>query len=192
MTVPEQQTSEKAQTCYRHPDRETWVSCGRCGKPLCPDCMRHGPVGVRCVECLRPAGERASETMHAPQRVGLALGIALGMALVWLILLLVTGMLTGIMAPNLLISGIAGGAVGGVIWRIVGRTWNARTVRWAVGIGVAVPALASLALLLINLLLHTIIPSALWIVTARIVVACAIGGFFAWLFATQRRGPTIR
>ena len=26
-------------TCYRHPNRETGVSCSNCGRPICPDCM---------------------------------------------------------------------------------------------------------------------------------------------------------
>jgi membrane associated rhomboid family serine protease len=36
------------QRCYRHPDRETGVSCSECGRPICPDCMTFGPVGIRC------------------------------------------------------------------------------------------------------------------------------------------------
>jgi membrane associated rhomboid family serine protease len=42
-----------AQTCYRHPDRETGVSCSSCGRPICPDCMTPTPVGMRCPECTR-------------------------------------------------------------------------------------------------------------------------------------------
>ena len=38
-------------TCYRHPGRETRVSCSSCGRPICPDCMRPSPVGMRCPEC---------------------------------------------------------------------------------------------------------------------------------------------
>jgi membrane associated rhomboid family serine protease len=38
-------------TCYRHPDRETGVSCSNCGRPICPDCMTPTPVGMRCPEC---------------------------------------------------------------------------------------------------------------------------------------------
>jgi membrane associated rhomboid family serine protease len=34
--------------CYRHPDRETGVSCSECGRPICPDCMTFSPVGIRC------------------------------------------------------------------------------------------------------------------------------------------------
>jgi membrane associated rhomboid family serine protease len=44
-----------AETCYRHPDRETGVSCSSCGRSICPDCMTPTPVGMRCPEC---AGQR--------------------------------------------------------------------------------------------------------------------------------------
>jgi membrane associated rhomboid family serine protease len=40
-----------AQTCYRHPNRETGVSCSSCGRPICPECMTPTPVGMRCPEC---------------------------------------------------------------------------------------------------------------------------------------------
>ena len=40
-------------TCYRHPSRETGVSCSSCGNPICPDCMTPTPVGMRCPECSR-------------------------------------------------------------------------------------------------------------------------------------------
>ncbi len=39
------------QTCYRHPNRETAVSCSSCGRPICPECMTPTPVGMRCPEC---------------------------------------------------------------------------------------------------------------------------------------------
>jgi len=51
-------------TCHYHPNVETLVSCGRCGKPLCPNCVGHGATGVRCKECLR----------QSPQALGLATG----------------------------------------------------------------------------------------------------------------------
>lgn len=34
--------------CYRHPNRETLVSCSECGRPICEDCMSFAPVGIRC------------------------------------------------------------------------------------------------------------------------------------------------
>jgi membrane associated rhomboid family serine protease len=39
--------------CYRHPNRETGVSCSNCGNPICPDCMTATPVGMRCPDCSR-------------------------------------------------------------------------------------------------------------------------------------------
>ena len=39
--------------CYRHPNRETGVSCSNCGRPICPDCMTPTQVGMRCPECSR-------------------------------------------------------------------------------------------------------------------------------------------
>ena len=49
-------------TCYRHPNRETGVSCSNCGRPICPDCMTPTPVGMRCPECAR---ERTKVTRGA-------------------------------------------------------------------------------------------------------------------------------
>jgi membrane associated rhomboid family serine protease len=40
-------------TCYRHPSRETGVSCSNCGRPICPDCMTTTAVGMRCPECSK-------------------------------------------------------------------------------------------------------------------------------------------
>jgi membrane associated rhomboid family serine protease len=41
-------------TCYRHGDRETRLSCSRCGRPVCVDCVRSAPVGQLCRECSAP------------------------------------------------------------------------------------------------------------------------------------------
>jgi len=58
MAVPPGQSAESgvsasAPTCFRHPNRETYVSCVRCGRPACPDCLRSAAVGQQCVECVR-------------------------------------------------------------------------------------------------------------------------------------------
>ena len=49
-----------AEHCYRHPNRETGVSCSNCGKPICPECMTSTPVGMRCPDCARQRTRVAS------------------------------------------------------------------------------------------------------------------------------------
>ena len=39
--------------CYRHPQRETGVSCSNCGRSICHECMIEAPVGFRCPECVK-------------------------------------------------------------------------------------------------------------------------------------------
>ena len=39
-------------TCYRHPERETYIRCQRCDRPICPDCMRDAAVGFHCPACV--------------------------------------------------------------------------------------------------------------------------------------------
>src|SRR5436305_13389715 len=55
-------------TCYRHPSRETGVSCSNCGRPICPDCMTTTPVGMRCPECAKQRTKvmRVRERSTAP------------------------------------------------------------------------------------------------------------------------------
>lgn len=39
-------------TCYRHPGRESYIRCQRCGKVICPDCMNDAAVGFQCPGCI--------------------------------------------------------------------------------------------------------------------------------------------
>ena len=50
--------------CYRHPDRETGLSCSECGRPICTDCMTVAPVGLRCPDHAtnRPPPAQAART----------------------------------------------------------------------------------------------------------------------------------
>jgi membrane associated rhomboid family serine protease len=56
-------------TCYRHPSRETGVSCSNCGRPICPDCMTPTQVGMRCPECAKQSTRvvRLRQTVNVPQ-----------------------------------------------------------------------------------------------------------------------------
>lgn len=59
-------------TCYRHPDRETGLSCSECGRPICTECMTVAPVGLRCPDHARGTNRRRftpPAVARSPRRV---------------------------------------------------------------------------------------------------------------------------
>jgi len=66
--------------CYRHPDRETYVRCGRCDQPICMGCAMQGPVGMRCKTCGKPA--RDALASMRPSQIAIGLGVSGGLAAV--------------------------------------------------------------------------------------------------------------
>ncbi|CRK53861.1 Serine peptidase (modular protein) [Rhodococcus sp. RD6.2] len=60
--------------CVRHPDRPTGLSCTRCGRPACPECLRPASVGQHCVDCVAEDNRRTAQVRTvagAPVRSGL-------------------------------------------------------------------------------------------------------------------------
>lgn len=74
----------QTQHCARHPKKETAIRCGRCETPICPDCLVHAPVGMRCPDCARvnrvPTYDVPLIYLLRGIGAGAAVGIALGIA----------------------------------------------------------------------------------------------------------------
>ncbi|WP_394553746.1 rhomboid family intramembrane serine protease [Agromyces sp. MMS24-JH15] len=56
---------DRASFCYRHPDRQSFVLCQRCGRTICGECQTPAPVGVICPECMREQRASAPRTKPA-------------------------------------------------------------------------------------------------------------------------------
>jgi len=71
--------------CAYHPDVETNLRCGKCGKPICPKCMVQTLVGARCPDCAKLAKlptYRVS-TKYYLRAAGTALGMAIVCGIAW-------------------------------------------------------------------------------------------------------------
>ncbi len=122
-------TESDSTRCATHPDVETNLRCGKCGKPICPKCMVQTPVGARCAECARlyklPTF-RISGAYYLR-----AAGTALGMAIV-------TGVVWGIIEsflPFRFFTLIIGAGIGYAIGEVVSLSVNRKRSPWLAVIG---------------------------------------------------------
>jgi membrane associated rhomboid family serine protease len=110
--------------CYRHPNRETGVSCSNCGNPICPDCMTATPVGMRCPDCSRQRTPvRTLRNIYAdPTATYVLIGINV---LLWLGTLLSGGDTSSVyidlatLGSGTLNTGEQIGVAQGEVWRLV-------------------------------------------------------------------------
>ncbi len=128
--------------CYRHPDRETWVRCGRCDRPICSKCAMLGPVGMRCRDCGKPVRDALSSL--TPRQVLAAAGIALG-----------GGALVGYLGIQIgffmiLVGFFGGGIIAEAIDRAVGVKRGPRMLALVMG-GIAIGAVIGSALALLSM-----------------------------------------
>jgi membrane associated rhomboid family serine protease len=112
-------------TCYRHGDRRAGVTCQRCSRPICANCMIQASVGFQCPECARGGRQQvinAQNLRSVDRPYATYVLIALNAAV------FVIGEALGQRGVNLtaeggLISGtldgFAVGVLGGEWWRIV-------------------------------------------------------------------------
>ncbi len=59
-------SAHETRYCYRHPDRETGLSCSDCGRPICADCATFAPVGIRCPDHAGAQGGKKSRQIKPP------------------------------------------------------------------------------------------------------------------------------
>ena len=108
--------------CYRHPGRETGVSCSNCDRPICPDCMTATPVGMRCPECSRQKTPvRTLRNIYAEPRVTYVL---IGINLLMFVGTMFSGSGISQVDVDLGTVGIAGGLDGEPIGVAEGEYWR--------------------------------------------------------------------
>ncbi len=75
--------------CATHPNVETELACGRCGKPICPRCLVYTPVGVRCRDCAQVRRIPTYNVSLAYLLRGIGAAVAMGAAIggLWAFLL---------------------------------------------------------------------------------------------------------
>lgn len=103
--------------CYRHPRRETRISCATCGRPICTECMVQTDVGIKCPDDARvPRGARAGVMKPAQIATSILAGLGVAVAGYFVVLAIFeVGFLT------IVLSALAGYGAGTLIRRAGGR-----------------------------------------------------------------------
>ncbi|HEX2154351.1 MAG TPA: rhomboid family intramembrane serine protease [Acidimicrobiia bacterium] len=71
--TPEHPAESATQVCYRHPGRETRLSCSDCGRPICGACSIDAAVGQKCPQCVGEVGRQ--KTINVRRSRGVAASI---------------------------------------------------------------------------------------------------------------------
>lgn len=145
-------TSPGSAACYQHPERTTGISCQRCKRPICGECMNPASVGFQCPKCIstgRASVRQPRTAFGAVVRPGsgsttyVLMGV---LAAVWLLDLVARGLVDALLIMSnqavaagqfwrLLTAALTSGGLLGtlmnllVLW-IAGRTMESELGRW--------------------------------------------------------------
>jgi membrane associated rhomboid family serine protease len=145
-------TAPDSAACYRHPERTTGISCQRCKRPICGECMNPASVGFQCPRCISSGRSSVRQPRTA---FGAAIGPGSGsttyvlmgvLAAVWLLDLVTRGLVDMLLIMSnqavaggqfwrLLTAALTSGGLLGtlmnllVLW-IAGRTMESELGRW--------------------------------------------------------------
>jgi membrane associated rhomboid family serine protease len=92
--------------CYRHPERMTGISCQRCDRPICGECMNPASVGFQCPSCVasrRASGRPPRTAFGAVLKPGggTATKVVMGaLAVEWVLNLVSGGLLNGLLVMS--------------------------------------------------------------------------------------------
>ncbi len=117
--------------CATHSSVETELACGKCEKPICPQCLHYTPVGVKCRECanLKPLPQFELSIAYVARGLGAALLVGAVAGAIWGVI------------PFGLIGLLVGGGAGYVVGEAVSIATNRK-------VGTRVQALAGAGVVL--------------------------------------------
>ena len=153
--------------CYRHPRRETRVSCATCGRPICTECMRQTEVGIKCPDDARlPRGARAGvmKTNQVIKTLLAGVGIAaVGVPVVYYVLLNIGA----IGFISWIIHGAVGYGAGTLIYRAGGRNGGLLAIVVS-AVATAIPFLVVLTPFALDSVLNPVrlLPAAIAVIAA--------------------------
>lgn len=119
--------------CATHPQVETNLRCGKCGKPICPKCMVQTLVGARCRDCAQLS--RLPTYQVSLSQYPIALGVALGLGAVLGVVWGFLSFMPFFFYLNFLVSMGVGYVVGEVTGLVVNRK-RGRGLQVIAGVGV--------------------------------------------------------
>ena len=129
-----EQEEEAIPHCHWHPGVETRLSCSRCEKHMCTQCLVQAPVGIRCRECgqaVRMPTFDVQPTYYA-RAIGVGVAGAVGGGFLWALATFILGAIP--FFPSLVAVGVGYG-VGELISRSVNRK-RGTGLAWIAGFAV--------------------------------------------------------